>query len=170
FSSRERVMDGLRYWLVTHGFALFLVGIAFVLGVIAWFRWMRRQIQPVLLLVVGCSLPLLGLGGRVRPSALAGVLAGVALAALFIALLVVVVTGRWSALLGFLLGGSILLGLGGLGAEPAGSGLVETGRVLLKLEAGQPEWLALLALVPLIVWLSFRSLAGLGPVRRWLAI
>ncbi len=33
-----------------------------------------------------------------------------------------------------------------------------------------PGYLALLAVLPLIVVLSFRSLAGLGPVRRWLAI
>ncbi len=33
-----------------------------------------------------------------------------------------------------------------------------------------PAYLALLALLPLIVALSFRSLAGLGPIRRWVAI
>lgn len=33
-----------------------------------------------------------------------------------------------------------------------------------------PSYLALLALLPLIVALSVRSLAGLGPVRRWFAI
>src|SRR5438128_2534111 len=31
-------------------------------------------------------------------------------------------------------------------------------------------WLLLLAFVPVIVLLSFRSLSGLGPARRWLAI
>jgi uncharacterized membrane protein len=33
-----------------------------------------------------------------------------------------------------------------------------------------PGYLALLALLPLLVLLSFRSLSGLGPIRRWLAI
>ena len=33
-----------------------------------------------------------------------------------------------------------------------------------------PGYLVLLALLPLIVVLSFRSLAGLGPIRRWLAL
>lgn len=33
-----------------------------------------------------------------------------------------------------------------------------------------PAYLALFAVVPLLVALSFRSLSGLGPVRRWLAI
>src|SRR5207253_10264794 len=30
--------------------------------------------------------------------------------------------------------------------------------------------LLLLLLIPVIVWLSYRSLAGLGPIRRWVAI
>lgn len=33
-----------------------------------------------------------------------------------------------------------------------------------------PAYLALLAVIPLLIALSFRSLSGLGPVRRWLAI
>jgi uncharacterized membrane protein/Mg-chelatase subunit ChlD len=33
-----------------------------------------------------------------------------------------------------------------------------------------PAWLALLAALPVLWWLSIRSLAGLGPVRRWLAL
>lgn len=39
-----------------------------------------------------------------------------------------------------------------------------------RIEFVQPWWLLLLGLVPLIVIFSFRSLAGLGPVRRWLAV
>ena len=34
----------------------------------------------------------------------------------------------------------------------------------------QPGYLALLALIPLVAWLGYRSLAGLGPFRRWLAL
>ncbi len=34
----------------------------------------------------------------------------------------------------------------------------------------EPGYLALLAVLPLLVVMSYRSLAGLGPVRRWLAI
>jgi uncharacterized membrane protein len=33
-----------------------------------------------------------------------------------------------------------------------------------------PGYLALLALIPLLIALSYRSLAGLGPVRRWVAV
>ena len=41
----------------------------------------------------------------------------------------------------------------------------------LSITFGQPWWLGLLLLVvPPLVWMSFRSLAGLGTVRRALAI
>jgi uncharacterized membrane protein/Mg-chelatase subunit ChlD len=41
----------------------------------------------------------------------------------------------------------------------------------LSIAFGQPWWLVLLPLIlPPMVWMSFRSLAGLGPVRRLLAI
>ncbi len=33
-----------------------------------------------------------------------------------------------------------------------------------------PGYLLLLAVIPVLWWLSFRALAGLGPVRRWLAL
>ncbi len=34
----------------------------------------------------------------------------------------------------------------------------------------RPGWLALLAILPALWWFSYRSLSGLGPVRRWFAI
>jgi uncharacterized membrane protein len=34
----------------------------------------------------------------------------------------------------------------------------------------EPGWLLGLSSIPLVVWLSRRSLAGLGPIRRWLAV
>jgi uncharacterized membrane protein/Mg-chelatase subunit ChlD len=40
----------------------------------------------------------------------------------------------------------------------------------VRLDFDSPGYLALLALVPLLWWLSYRSLAGLGRLRRWLAI
>ncbi|HEX5444096.1 MAG TPA: VWA domain-containing protein [Pirellulales bacterium] len=39
-----------------------------------------------------------------------------------------------------------------------------------RLDFDSPGYLALLALVPLLWWFSYRSLAGLGRVRRWIAI
>ena len=40
-----------------------------------------------------------------------------------------------------------------------------------SITVGNPWWLILLPLIlPPLVWMSYRSLAGLGPVRRCLAI
>jgi uncharacterized membrane protein len=163
-------MDRLRDFLAAQWFDSLLLGGALVLG--AYLLRVRRRRGgwsiPGLMLVAAPAL--LGLGGLVVPHAWGLWLAGAALLTLFGALLVVVVSGRWWAPLGHALGGLLLLGLGGLAGETISKGLVATGRVLLHLEAMQPAWLAFLVLVPLVVLLSFRSLAGLGPVRRWLAI
>ena len=43
-------------------------------------------------------------------------------------------------------------------------------RTLRTLEFVQPWWLLLLVVLPLLVWYSYGSLAGLGPVRRWVAL
>src|SRR5207237_10436294 len=59
---------------------------------------------------------------------------------------------------------------GGAGDEAAAEGLQAAGRVVLSLRPTQPWWLLLLGLIPVLVLLGYRSLAGLGPVRRWLAI
>src|ERR1700690_262362 len=41
---------------------------------------------------------------------------------------------------------------------------------MFSIEPLEPWWLLLLLLLPLIVWLSFRRMSGLGPVGRWVAI
>jgi uncharacterized membrane protein len=158
-----------RDFLVTHWLAGFLLGAAFVAG-LAW--WLRggRQDWAASLPLTSSALALLGLGGLLIPFDAAFWLVSICLAALFAALGAVFWTGRWSPRLGFLLGGILLLGFGGLGAVAVGRGLVEIGTALIHLEVGEPVWLLLLVLLPVVVWLSFRSLGGLGPVRRWLAI
>ena len=49
----------------------------------------------------------------------------------------------------------------------AGLGITCFVRTLWQSEFAQPWWLLLLLLLPGVVWISYRSLAGLGPVRRW---
>src|SRR5207244_12917543 len=66
--------------------------------------------------------------------------------------------------------GTLFAGVGGLWLARAGAALAVAGQALVNVEVGRPWWLLLLGLVPVIIALSFRSLAGLGPVRRWLAI
>src|SRR5687768_12996227 len=97
-------------------------------------------------------------------------LLGVAVA-LGLALLLARQRGKtWSLPLLLPAAGLALLGLGAAGVPAAGAGLVEAGRLLVSLEPTRPWWLLLLLLIPVIIRLSYRSLAGLGPVRRWLAI
>ncbi|MCI0458356.1 MAG: VWA domain-containing protein [Gemmataceae bacterium] len=120
---------------------------------------------------------LMGLGALALPAGTVGlVLASIALFALLALMTTPLLTTYWSEPLGYAVGGCALFALGGISAAPAGqvlqdgatalAGALETGH----LGVAEPWWLLLLLLVPLIVGLSFRSLAGLGPVRRWVAI
>jgi uncharacterized membrane protein len=85
-------------------------------------------------------------------------------------------SATWSREAGYLVGAALLAGIGGLTAAPAGGILANfSGATATALDSGhigiaEPWWLLLLLLVPLIVLFSFRSLAGLGPTRRCLAI
>src|SRR5262245_31966121 len=121
-------------------------------------------------LVLGGAAAAAGLGGVSLPSDAGFWIALVAGVLLFGKLIALVLTAYWLAWLAAALGGLVLVGLGGWLTRDTGSGLVYGARLLLNAELAQPWWLLLLALIPVIVWMSFRSLAGLGPVRRWLAI
>ncbi len=123
---------------------------------------------------------LMGLGALVFPWAenpspgnWFGTLALLAPLALLVALLL---NGFWSAPLGYAAGAAALLAAGGLTAASTGEllGGLCTGLATAYRDGhigiAAPAWLLLLLLVPLIVALSFRSLAGLGPTRRLLAI
>ncbi|HTK75489.1 MAG TPA: vWA domain-containing protein, partial [Gemmataceae bacterium] len=79
-------------------------------------------------------------------------------------------TGQWWPAVAASITAVMLLGLGAWASQPMARGFAIAGRTLLSLEVVQPFWLVLLLLIPLIVKLSYRSLAGLGPTRRWLAI
>jgi uncharacterized membrane protein len=169
-------MDRLRDFFGTHWFSSLLIGVALFLGLLLWRRRQRGDWSPPLLLA-GSALALAGLGGLatagdtpVVPFAVAFWLSAAAALALFGAFLVTVVTGRWWAPAGYALAAVLVLGLGGVCAPAVGDGLVAAGKALLNVEVVEPVWLVLLALVPAVVFMSYRSLAGLGPVRRWLAI
>jgi uncharacterized membrane protein len=130
----------------------------------------RRQSWSIGLLLLGATLGLMGLGGLSLPFEWALWVGGVSLAVLFGMLLVVIVSGSWSAVLGYILGGLLLLGVGGICNAAIGEGLAEAGKTAISLEPTQPWWLLLLGFIPVIIVLSYRSLAGLGSVRRWVAI
>src|SRR5579864_4337699 len=132
----------------------------------------RRQAEwSVAFLFWSTSLLLLGIGGLgAYPESWAIWIAGGSFAVLFGMLAVVVITGQWWPQLAYVSGAFFLLGIGGLAAEQGTHSLQEAGKFITSLRPIQPWWLLLLLLVPLIIALSFRSLTGLGPTRRWLAI
>ncbi|HEY1378177.1 MAG TPA: VWA domain-containing protein, partial [Gemmataceae bacterium] len=161
-----------------------LPGLLLLAGVAAVAVWRRRAAggRAWGWLVSGAAAGAAGIGGV----ALAGEAIGgskglvlsdigmwivvVASALLFAALIVLVITGHWYTPLAAVLGALLAFGLGGWLSRDIGAGLVYFVRTLWQSEFAQPWWLLLLLLIPVIVWLSYHSLAGLGPVRRWVAI
>jgi uncharacterized membrane protein len=146
--------------------ALGLLAVAAVLGLLA-LGWRRGRAG---LLVAGAALALAGAGGLVLSPLPGGAIAVLSLGGLALLVALLILTGHWWPPPAWLFGGTLLLGLGGFLGLPAARGLERAGKFLLSLEPLEPWWLLLLLQVPLVVWFSFRSLAGLGPVRRWLAI
>src|SRR5262245_9008209 len=93
-----------------------------------------------------------------------------ALVGLFLCAVALVASGWWWFPLASALGVVLLLGLGGLIVAPVQAAGLEAARAMPSLQFVQPWWLLCLGAVPLAVWMSYGSLAGLGPVRRWLAL
>jgi uncharacterized membrane protein len=158
-------------YVLSHSFPAGAFALALVPAALLLLARRRRGAWSVPLLLSSAAFALLGLGGLTLASTDgAAWVAAVALTVLFGMLAVVALTGTWWAPLGYAVGALLLLGLGGVAAEPATQGLNASARLLASLEPLQPRWLLVLLVLPVIVWLSFRSLAGLGPVRRWVAI
>jgi uncharacterized membrane protein len=80
-----------------------------------------------------------------------------------------VFTGLWSRTLALVLAGLLAFTLGGF-VGPIQTTGVSAVRSLRTVEFVQPWWLLLLLVIPALVWFSYQSLAGLGPVRRWVAL
>ncbi|HWY88060.1 MAG TPA: vWA domain-containing protein, partial [Gemmataceae bacterium] len=160
-----------RNWL-----ALVLLMAALGLGArLFWIRW--RQVRwSFPLVLAGSSLLLVGAGGLGLLVTLAGfeeaprLLAFCALGTLAVLFLIVILTGTWIPMLGYIAGAVLCIGLGGWFLEPLTLFLGDAAKFLLTLTPLEPWWLLLLILLPLIVAFSFRSLSGLGQVRRWVAI
>jgi uncharacterized membrane protein len=150
-----------------------LPGLVFVAGLVALAVWLRRRsddVPPWKWLILGTGASAIGLGGMTLPSQVAFWIAVGAASLLFIEVLFLVVSGHWYAPVAAVIGGLLLFGLGGWLLRDAGSALVTCVRTLWKSEFAQPWWLLLLLLIPVVIRMSYRSLAGLGPIRRWIAI
>jgi uncharacterized membrane protein len=163
-------MTGQLDLLKEHWFAAVLLLAAVMLGGLLLWQYQRRRTWSLAFLLPGAALALLGIGGFALPFEWGFWIGGAALAILFALFLVVITTGAWWAQAGFALGALFLLGLGAVADDRAGIWLSDGARLVASLEPTQPWWLLLLLLIPVIIFLSYRSLAGLGPVRRWIAI
>lgn len=164
--------------LANHWFTIFLVTLAGLLGIRHLLRWHQSQDGSLAPLIF---IALAGLGGVVsilvgeyavleHPSSWSWWVSGTALTGFMIMIAVLLLNGSWSSKLGYGLGALLMFGLGGLCAKTISRASLVIIKTLSRLEALHPWWLLLLGLIPIIIWMSFRSLAGLGPVRRWLAI
>jgi len=167
-------------YLSTHWLALALMAIAMMLAVVTLMRRLasrgrkpsdETRAAPLPLRLVSATLFLLGLGGLNLVSGDWPVwITATGLILLFAMFAVVIMTGSWWTPLARVAAAAVCFGIGNLSTDHAGRALQEFVRFVLSLEPVQPWWLLLLLLVPLIVAISFRSLSGLGPLRRWLAI
>lgn len=86
-------------------------------------------------------------------------------------LTVILILGRlWYPKLAF---GSLILmiiGLGGWTEADLSETLIEFGKMVRSVQFTRPMWLVLLGLVPWVVLVARRSLAGLGSTRKWIVI
>src|SRR5262249_41479256 len=150
--------------------SLFLLFVSLLLGIRAAVVWRRIGHPSNACATLAALLLCLCIGDLLFPPDWAFWLSVVSLAGIFVMVIVLIITGGWSAYFGCSLGVLLFLGIGGMVLSPLSRGLVEAGKVMAGLEATRPWWLLLLLFVPVVVLWSYRSLAGLGPVRRWIAI
>src|SRR5262249_51634165 len=149
---------------------------------LGWFARRRNAGPAWARLVFGGLLAAFGIGGLFPFSQFGSVreplttgdigfwVAVAALALFAVKCAVLILSGRWYAWLAATIAGAGFVGLGLWIGRALGSWFITAGDTLWHLEVAQPWWLLLLLLIPVVVWMSYRSLAGLGPTRRWLAI
>ncbi len=87
-----------------------------------------------------------------------------------VAVLVLLFARRWSFWVGVGLAALTAVGLGWAFGQDAWPAVREGVRAARGLEFVRPWWLVLLVFVPVVVLISRRSLGGLGPTRRRLAV
>ncbi len=154
--------DLQQHWLAL---TLLVAAVVLMLGGIAW------SAHRMGFFFSGLALALFGAGGLNLLGESGGWIVFGSAAGLFVALLaILILSGFWSVWLGSLAGLGLLFGLGDLTLPSITTGLQDLSRIISSLEPLEPWWLALLLLVPWLIWYSWRRLAALGPGRRVLAI
>ncbi len=90
---------------------------------------------------------------------------------IFVGLLVLVIlTGHWSAYAGYGLTCAFFLGLGAWTGPSVAEGLQYAGVFVLSVRVQYLWWFLLLGLIPLLIWTSWHNLQGLGGTRRWIVL
>ena len=163
-------MTRLLYLLSDHWLlALLIAGVVAAVTLVGLGRKVRPVWPVVLVLLIAGHFFFTYVRVGLKPWEFAGwVAVGVAgLFALKVANLLF--TGLWSRHVAWVLGGIGAFALGGFigDTQLAGRSLALS---LTTLEFVQPWWLLLLVVLPALVRFSYKSLAGLGPVRRWVAL
>jgi uncharacterized membrane protein len=163
-------MDAWRYFLTDHwlGLVMLLAGGPWLAYRLLSIR--HRRPWPIGPVLVPSMLVMVGLGGLLVPPDYSSALMVAGVSGLVVLLAILLLTHRWwlwAAVIAWLL---VLLGVGGRWTEPVGFALSTAAETVRNIEVMQPAWLILLLLVPLVIYLSSRSLSGLGTARRRLAI
>ena len=163
-------------FLTTHWLAILLLLITATLGLRAY---LRRRITLGEAGTIGAS-ALLAIGALTLTKwdvallnyefTIAQALLGVAFVGFALTLALLIVARLWSFGLGVTLSAIACLGIGATLIPDLSKWLIDAGKNILGLEFVQPEWLFLLLFVPLIYLISRKSLSGLGPTRKWVAI
>jgi len=163
-------MDRLNLLFNDHGATILLM----VLSVIALIRLIRRG-GPILArspVTLGTLVAIFSLIiGKFTLTTYLGLWTAItSMSMLTIALVGMVMIHRWSPWIGRVLAVVTIIGVGGWAMPTAEAGVRGGLRMLRSLEVVHPWWLLLLGILPWMVWISRRSLAGLGPIRSKLAI
>jgi len=163
-------MDRLLIFLTPRWFAVGLLGLGLLLGLaLLLVRWRgRRWSGPLLFFIIAFAMP--GIGGLTIPGDI-GMWLGCGMAVVFFLLLLwLVITSNWSMHVAAGVAALMALGLGAWVTPDATLALLDLGRTVANVQIVHPEWLLLFLVLPFIVTISVRSLAGLGSTRRWVAI
>src|SRR5262245_25650301 len=163
-------MDAWRYFLIDHWLA-----IAMLLAGVPWLTYRalstrRQRPWPIGPVSVPSALVMVGLGGLLVPSDFSSALMAIGASGLVALFAILLLTHRWWLWAAIIAWFVLLVGVGARWTDSLGLALSTAADTVRNIEVMQPGWLVLLLLVPLVVYLSSRSLSGLGTARRWLAI
>jgi uncharacterized membrane protein len=157
---------------VSHNFLVLMalalwVGAAFTGATVVLIPQLSDNRIVSLPLFVALGLVLAGAGGLVLTPSLAFLLAMGAAGVLTVMLCLVFLSGYWWAPLGYVFGAILMLGMGGWVGDPAGHALQRFAGHVLTWWVAQRWWLLLLALLPVVLVVSYFTLTSLPPLRRW---